>query len=245
MFILAAGWGVGGAIERGAISYIFEWRITSGLQSVLPFLFTDFFMTLVLSIICALSISTALQRSLDHITREQRSAIISNWLLGWIISWVIYILYYSFVLPRIALFVHTYFISTTLGFAVIYGLASGLIGGRAIYAAIYQIEPISDPEKSRDLEKQHSIMAIVIGAVTASIGGALKSYSANYILQLPGIPLPLFLYLLTPIIGGLLAWVGFGITNQIENNFIRILSCGLAGGILTTLIFLSMPFIAQ
>ena len=172
------------------------------------------------------------------------------------IGWAIYSLYNYFVPYRITLFLQnieslaalsvliTYVIST-LVVAVVYGLAGGLIGGRAIYTQIYQIEPLSDPETMKDFEMRHTIMAVFIGGVTASIGGAFRLYLAYSGLEWPGIPLPFFFCLLTPLIGGLLAWIGVTLTKQIEDAFIRILSCGLAGGILTTLIFFPIPYIAQ
>jgi hypothetical protein len=237
MLILTAGWGVGGAIERGASPYIVNWINANGVQTMLPFLLTSFVLTLVAATIYAVSISTAIQQSLAHIRRKQRSAIISNWQSGWMIGWVIYTLYYFFVLGRIALFLHNFVIPTMLGFSIIYGLAGGLIGGRAIYAAIYQIEPLSDPETTKDFKKRHTIAAVIIGVVAATIGSFFRLNLAYSGLEWPGIMLPFPFSLLSSLIGGLLAWAVFIITKQIENTFIRILISGLAGGVLATLIF--------
>ena len=239
MLILTAGWGVGGAIQRGASPYIYNWINADGVQSMLPFLFTSFVFMLVAATIYAISISTALQQSLDHIKQKQRKAIISNWQSGWMIGWVIYSLYYFFVLGRIAIFVHSFVIPTALGFSIIYGLASGLIGGRGIYAAIHQIEPLSDPETTKDFKKRHTIAAVIIGVVAATIGSFLRLELAYSGIEWPGIILPFPVSLLASIIGGLLAWAGFSITKKIENTFIRILVSGLAGGVLATLIFSS------
>ena len=256
MLILTAGWGVSGALEWGVSPYIFNWISANGAQSLLPFLFTSFVLTLVAATICAVSISIALQQALDHIKRKQRSAIISNWLLGWMIGWVIYSLYNNFIPYRITLFLQnteslaalsgqiTYVIST-LVVAVVFGLTGGLIGGWAIYTQIYQKEPLSKPETTKDFRMRHTIIAVIIGVVTASIGGAFRYYLAFSALEWPGIMLPFFFCLLTPLIGGLLAWASVGLTKQIEDAWIRILIGGLAGGILTTLVFFPIPYMPQ
>jgi len=237
ILVLATGWGIGGAIQRGASPYILNWINANGVQSMLPFLITSFVFMLVAATICAISISTALQQSLDHIKRKQRAAIISAWQSGWMIGWVIYTLYYFFVNGRIAIFVHNFVIPTTLGFSIIYGLAGGLIGGRGIYAAIHQIKPLSDPETTKDLKKRHTIAAVIIGVVAATIGSFFRLDLAYSGIEWPGIILPFPISLLSSIIGGLLAWAGFSITKQIENTFTRILVSGLAGGVLATIIF--------
>lgn len=256
MLILTAGWGVSGALEWGFSPYIFNWISANGALSLLPFLFTSFVLTLVAATICAVSISIALQQALDHIKGKQRAAIISNWLLGWMIGWVIYSLYNHFVPYRITLFLqniesltalsgHITYVISTLVVAVVYGLAGGLIGGRAIYTQVYQTEPLSKPETTKDFKMRHTIMAVIIGVVTASIGGALRYYLAFSGVEWPGIVLPFYLCLLTPLIGGLLAWAAVALAKQIEDNWLRILVGGLAGGIITTLVFFSIPYMAQ
>jgi len=256
MLILTAGWGVSGALEWGVSQHIFKWINANVSWSLWSFLIPSFILTLVAAAICAVSIIIALQQAMDHIKRQQSAAIISNWLLGWMIGWVIYSLYNYFFPYRITLFlqniesfaalsVYITYVISTLVVAVVYGLAGGLIGGRAIYTQVYQTEPLGKPEPSKDFKKRDTILAVIIGVVTASIGGAFRYYLAFSGVEWPGIVLPFFFCLLTPLIGGLLAWGILALAKQIKHSWVRILVGGLASGIITTLVFFSIPYMVQ
>ena len=97
------------------------------------------------------------------------------------------------------------------------------------------------------MSKNHTGTSLIIGAITASIGGVIKYNLAMSGFEWAdgGILLPFYLCLLTPIIGGLLGWTGVIVAQRISNSRTSVFIGGLLGGFLTILILLPAPYIPQ
>ena len=95
------------------------------------------------------------------------------------------------------------------------------------------------------MSKSNTLTSLVVGAVTASIGGVIKYFLVlnGFEWAKGGIVLPFYLCLITPILGGVLGWIGAIVAQRISNSRTSVFIGGLLGGLLTVLIFLPAPLI--
>jgi ABC-type Co2+ transport system permease subunit len=96
------------------------------------------------------------------------------------------------------------------------------------------------------MRKANILFGIVVGGVTASVGGLIRYLLAlDKSSPLPfasiGIGLPYLLCFLMPIIGGFAGWIGAMITNKKSESKTRAALGGLLGGVVTGLIFIPYP----
>jgi len=89
-----------------------------------------------------------------------------------------------------------------------------------------------------------NLSGFAVGAITATIGGAIKYYFAILGTNWGGILLIGGMCLFAPLVGGVLGWIGAIIAKRIENsrrmNFIG----GFLGGFLAVLILLPAPLLS-
>lgn len=134
---------------------------------------------------------------------------------------------------------------TTFPYNLYFLIESLIVTGFAYYLII--LSEVTFLEQVNDLSKFDVLTGVIVGAVMASFGGAIKYYLAlsGFEWAARGILLPFYLCLITPIVGGVLGWIGAMATHKISKSRISVFLGGLLGGLLTVLALLPAPYIAQ
>lgn len=99
-------------------------------------------------------------------------------------------------------------------------------------------------KEKQEPQKKDTFTVILVGAILASVGGLIKYIlSWNYEWAVFGILLPFYFCLITPIIGGILGWIGSFLGYGISNSRFAFFAGGVCGGVLTTMVLLPAPLI--